>query len=194
MTSKFILCSILLTTGAASALAQSQARPTNPPPPRAGLTLTSPAFADGGVIPARHSQADPNPVSPKLQWTNVLPNTVSFALIVHDLDTSIQKTTEDVLHWLIFNIPAAARELPEGVPVKAQLPDGAVQTKSRGGENGYRALGGGAGPYHHYVFELFALDTKLALGPDATRAEFLKALDGHILEKGSLVGRYRRSE
>jgi Raf kinase inhibitor-like YbhB/YbcL family protein len=159
-----------------------------------GLTLTTPAFADGGEIPARFTQSSPNPVSPRLEWTNVPPNTVAFALIMHDPDVAIQRRTEDVLHWLIFNIPATARELPEGVSATAQLSDGAVQGKNVGGAVGYRGPGApAAGPDHHYTWELFALDTKLDLGPEATRADALKAMDGHILGKGVLVGRFHRT-
>jgi Raf kinase inhibitor-like YbhB/YbcL family protein len=127
---------------------------------RPGLTITTPAFDDGAVIPAKYTQADPSPVSPKLDWTNVPPNTVSFVLYMHDPDVALQKKTEDMVHWIIFNIPGEARSLPEGVPVNAQPSDGSVQIKNGGGVIGYRGPGAPAvGPYHHYTFELFALDT-----------------------------------
>jgi len=162
-------------------------------PPRPGLTLTTSAFSDGGEIPARFTQSDPNAVSPKLEWTNVPANTVTLALIMHDPDVALQKKTDDVLHWMIFNIPGTAHELPEGVPANASMPDGTVQAKNLRGGVGYMGPGAPpAGPHHHYTFELFALDTKLDLGPDATRADVLKAIDGHILGKGVLVGRFHR--
>jgi Raf kinase inhibitor-like YbhB/YbcL family protein len=146
-----------------------------------------------GLIPAKFTQSDPKPVSPHLQWTHVPANTVSFVLIMHDPDVAIQKKTDDVLHWLIFNIPGSAQELPENVPAEAKLPDGTIQGKNQGGVVGYRGPGAPAvGPHHHYTLELFALDTKLDLGPDATRPEVLKAIDGHILGKGVLVGRFHR--
>ena len=158
-----------------------------------GLTLTSTAFEDGGVIPNRFTQSATNPVSPKLEWTHVPEGTVSFVLILHDPDVARQKTTEDVLHWMAFNIPGTARGLPESVPAEAKLPDGTIQAKNSHGGTGYVGPGApAAGPYHHYTFELFALDTKLDLGPDATRAEVLKAIDGHILGKGVLEGRFHR--
>ncbi len=162
-------------------------------PPRPGLTLTTTAFEDGGVIPNKYTQADPHPVSPKLEWTNVPPNTVSFVLYMHDPDVALRKSTEDMLHWILFNISGDARSLAEGIPTGAQPSDGSVQIKNGGGVIGYRGPGAGAqGPYHHYTFELFALDTKLDLGPDATRADVLKAIDGHILGKGVLTGRFHR--
>jgi Raf kinase inhibitor-like YbhB/YbcL family protein len=158
-----------------------------------GLTLSSPAFEDGGIIPNKYTQADAKFVSPKLEWTHVPQGTVSFALIMHDPDVAREKKVEDVLHWMIFNIPGNVRELPENVPGTAQMPDGSIQAKNVRGDIGYRGPGAGAaGPYHHYTFELFALDTKLELGPEATRAEVLSAIDGHILGKGVLVGRFHR--
>jgi Raf kinase inhibitor-like YbhB/YbcL family protein len=162
-------------------------------PPRPGLTLTTTAFADGGEIPNKYTQADPSPVSPKLEWTNVPANTVSFALILHDPDVALMKKTDDVLHWMIFNIPGTAHELSEGVPADAKLADGTIQAKNLRGGVGFMGPGApAAGPHHHYTFELFALDTMLDLGPDATRADVLKAIDGHILGKGVLVGRFHR--
>jgi Raf kinase inhibitor-like YbhB/YbcL family protein len=158
-----------------------------------GLTLTTTAFDDGSIIPPKFTQAVPNPVSPKLDWTNVPENTVSFTLIVHDPEVAMQKKAEDGLHWLAFNIPGTARGFSEGMPAGAQLPDGTIQLKTIRGAFGYFGPGANAaGPYHHYTFELYALDTKLDLGPDATRTDVLKAIDGHILGKAVLVGRFHR--
>jgi len=162
-------------------------------PAMPGLTLTTTAFSDGGEIPAKYTQSDPNPTSPALEWSNVPPNTVTFVLHMHDPDVARQKTTDDMLHWLMFNIPGTARSLPEGVPANAQTSDGATQIKNGGGVIGYRGPGAPAvGPHHHYTFELYSLDIKLDLGPDATRADVMKAMDGHILGKGVLVGRFHR--
>jgi Raf kinase inhibitor-like YbhB/YbcL family protein len=182
------LFGFFLTACLVLAIAQAPPAPTTP-----GLTLSTSAFADGSVIPQKFSQVDPKPVSPKLEWTNVPPNTASFVLLVIDPDVAVQKTTEEVMHWIAFNIPGTSRELSEGVPPTAQLPDGTIQAKNRRGDPGYMGMGAAAvGPYHHYTFELFALDIKLPLGPDATRADISKAMDGHILGKGVMVGRFHR--
>ena len=174
----------------ASAMAQDAAKKA---PPGPGLTLTTTAFDDGGEIPARFTQSDPKPVSPRLQWTNVPANTITFALIMHDPDVAVQRKTDDVLHWLVFNIPGSARELAEGIPPERKLSDGMTQGKNQGNVVGYRGPGApAAGPHHHYTWELFALDTKLDLTPEATRPDVLKAIDGHILGKGVLVGRFHR--
>jgi len=166
------------------------------PPPSAGpgLTLSTTAFDDGGIIPDKYTQASSAaPVSPELKWTHVPVGTVSFALIVNDPDTAPDKLTEVVLHWLIFNIPGTATGLPEAMPGDAQLPDGSVQGLNRAKKVGYMGMGApAAGPYHHYSFDLYALDTNLALGPSATRAEVLAAMNGHILGKAVLVGRFHR--
>jgi Raf kinase inhibitor-like YbhB/YbcL family protein len=183
----------IATIGLAQVPAPAPATPR--PPAKPGLTLTTTAFEDGGIIPNKYtSAASPAAaVSPELQWTHVPDGTVSFALILHDPDTSLTKTTDEVIHWLIFNIPGTATGLAEGVPNVAQLPDGSIQAMNRGRKPGYMGMGmGPAGPYHHYTWELFALDTKLTLGPDATRADLMAAMNGHILDKGVLVGRYHR--
>ena len=95
----------------------------------------------------------------------------------------------------MINIPATVRELPEGMPATAKLADGSIQCKTLGPSGlviGYRAPGQAVEPHHHYTFRLFALDTKLDLGPDATQTEVLNAMQGHILGKGVLVGRFHR--
>jgi Raf kinase inhibitor-like YbhB/YbcL family protein len=187
MTRTLAIGSLLLTAGIGSAFAQAKG------PAMPGLTLTSPDFTDGGVIPDKYTQAAKDPVSPKLDWTNVPAGTQSFVLILHDPDTALQKKVDDVLHWMIFNIPGNATGLPGGVSADAKLPDGTIQAKNLRGAVGFMGPGAGAaGPYHHYTFELFALDTKLDLGPDATRADVLKAIDGHILGKAVLEGRFHR--
>jgi Raf kinase inhibitor-like YbhB/YbcL family protein len=185
-------CAILAISITGSAPAKAQAPPAAAPAVP-GLTLTSPAFEDGSVIPPKFTQSVPDFVSPKLQWTNVPPNTVSFVLIAHDPDVALDKKIGDVLHWMAFNIPGTASGLPEGVPATAQLADGTIQAKNRRGAIGFLGPGAPAvGPYHHYTFELFALDTKLSLGADAMRADVLAAIDGHILGKGVLVGRFHK--
>jgi hypothetical protein len=157
-----------------------------------GLTLTTTAFEDGGIIPDKYTEAAKGAaVSPKLAWTNVPDGTVTFALLEHDPDTSVNRTTTEILHWMMFNIPATTRELPEGVPAQAQLPSGAIQGRNYLKRVGYAGMGAPApGPNHHYTFEIFALDTKLDLNANSTQTELLKAMDGHIIAKAVLVGRF----
>ena len=160
------------------------------------MTLATGAWPDGAQIPARFTQAAEQ-VSPPLTWSNVPDGVVSFALLVHDPDAAVGTGTDDVLHWMLWNIPAAARGLPEGVPQGAQLPDGTRQMSVSGPY--YRGPGApAAGPAHHYTFELFALDTALevqAVGasPAQTRAAVLAAMAGHVRGKAVYVGLFRRS-
>lgn len=186
------ISAILGISAVVSAPAKAQAPPAAAPAVP-GLTLTTTAFEDGSIIPAKYTQSVTDFVSPALHWTNVPANTVSFVLIAHDPDVALEKKTTDVLHWMAFNIPGTATGLPEAVPANAMLSDGTVQAKNRRGLVGYLGPGAPAvGPYHHYTFELFALDTKLSLGADATRPDVLAAMDGHILGKGVLVGRFHK--
>jgi Raf kinase inhibitor-like YbhB/YbcL family protein len=159
-----------------------------------GMALTSPDFEDGGIIPDKFTQAVPMAVSPRLEWTNVPADTQSFVLIMHDPDNALNGGTDDVLHWIMFNIPGTARSLAGGLPLDAQLPDGTIQAK--GIRNvGYMGPGNAAiNPYHHYTLELFALNAKLTLGPDASRADIMKAMDTHTVGKAVLVGRFKRSQ
>jgi Raf kinase inhibitor-like YbhB/YbcL family protein len=161
-------------------------------PPQPGLALTSPDFEDGAVIPDKFTQKDSNPVSPKLEWTNVPKGTVSFTLLMHDPDVAMGKKTDDVTHWMAFNIPGEATSLGGGQSADPKLTDGMIQIINTGRKVGFMGPGAGPGPYHHYTFELFALDTKLDLGPDATRDQIVAAMQGHILGKGVLVGRFHR--
>ena len=184
------ILTLFLLACAGSAEAQNKTAPPKPPV-GPGLTLSTPDFTDGGVIPDKFTFAVKKFVSPKLEWSHVPAGTVSFALIFHDPDEAMHKTVEDVLHWLVFNIPGTARGLPGNLAPDPALPDGTIQAKSVRRTPGYMGPGADApGPYHHYTFELFALDTKLDLGPGATRADVLKAIDGHILAKAVLEGRF----
>ena len=170
-----------------------------PAPP---MTLTVAGFADGGQIPVKFSQAAPGVapgegLSPAISWTNTPPGTQSFVLNMRDMDVSRNKTTDDQAHWVVWNIPAATTNLPEGVPKGSQRPDGSFQISATGPM--YRGPGAGAnGPYHHYMFEIYALDTKLDVQPttDAfeTRANVMKAMNGHVIGKAVYGGLLRRPQ
>jgi hypothetical protein len=150
----------------------------------------------------KYSQAVPGvPIgegtSPEIKWANVPPGTQTFMLHMHDMDASRNKTTEDQAHWVMWNIPGTATELPEGVPKGLQRPDGSYQQSATG--DMYRGPGAAAnGPKHHYVFELYALDTKLDVKPGAdafeSRTNVMKAMQGHIIGKAVYSGLFRRPQ
>jgi Raf kinase inhibitor-like YbhB/YbcL family protein len=169
-------------------------------PPAPAMTLTIPGFPDGGQIPVRFSQAAEGAApgegtSPAMTWANVPAGTRSFVLHMHDLDVARNRTTDDQAHWVVWNIPATATGLPEGVPKGAKLADGSYQTSATGPV--YRGPGAPAtGPMHHYMFEIFALDITLDVQPLAdafeTRTAVMKAMQGHILGKAVYGGLFRR--
>ncbi len=163
-----------------------------PAPLKPRLTLASSGFEDGGIMPAKFTMASPaTPVAPELHWSNVPEGTVSFVLMLHDPDTSIQKTTDEALHWFLIDIPSSARQIPENAEPQLLLPAGTVEILNQKKLTGYLPLAASsAGPYHHYIFELYALDRKLGLPADADPQEVMKAMSGHILMKGVLVGRF----
>jgi Raf kinase inhibitor-like YbhB/YbcL family protein len=186
-----------------------------PPPP---LKMTSPDITDGSKLADKFACAAGNDaVSPALQWMQAPRDTMTFALIVHDMEGHPRKGTDDILHWMVWNLAATSTGLPQGIsPASADLPDGSHQTNGfaapaapAGGAAGQGGQGGqpaqppnlGYRPpcppqnvavAHHYSFELFALDTRLDLPATATRADVMKAMDGHVSGHASIVVPYNR--
>lgn len=156
------------------------------------IQLTSTAFNNGERIPARHT-ADGEDLSPPLAWSRAPEGTRQWALICDDPDAP---TREPWVHWVIYAIPADTRQLPEGVPNREELdsPPGARQGRnswSSGTTIGYRGPDPPSGHgVHHYHFRLYALDAELDLPPGLTKNELLKAIQGHVLAAGELVGTY----
>ena len=151
-----------------------------------GLTIKSSAFEEGGMIPSKYT-CDGDDVSPPLSWEGIPEGTKSIALICDDPDAPMGTW----VHWVLFNLPPDAKGLPEAVPPVAELENGARQ-----GTNDFRRLGYGGpcppGGTHQYYFKLYALDTVLELHSGATKADLLKAMEGHVLSEGQLMGRYSR--
>ena len=202
----FELCGVaLLALSALSLPAAAQNAPAGapagqraaaPPPP---MRLTSADISDGKPIAAKFTcSAGAEAVSPQLQWMQAPRATASFALIVHDIEPRPRKGVDDILHWMVWNMPAGANSLPEGVSsASAHLPDGSHQTNGAAGQNGNFGYRPPCPPEdvpvaHHYVFELFALDEKLDLPITATCADVMKAIDGHIAAHASLVAPFNR--
>jgi Raf kinase inhibitor-like YbhB/YbcL family protein len=159
-----------------------------------GITLTTTAWIDGGIVPVKYTQAGEE-VSPPLAWTTPPDTTKSFVLVVRDIDAANADGITDTLHWLVWNLPASARMLPEHVPQGPELPDGSRQISVTGPY--YRGPAAPAtGPVHHYVFDLYALDATIDVKPVGqtvaqTRAAVIAAMAGHVRGKGTLVGRFK---
>jgi Raf kinase inhibitor-like YbhB/YbcL family protein len=149
------------------------------------LLMQTEAFPDGGIVPAKYTGR--GGVQPGFKFSGAPDGTMSYAIIFHDLDVAIGGNTGDVLHWLAWNIPASAGGIPEG-----KLPEGSMQGNNIAGQPGYFGPGAPAGPrYHHYVFELYALNSNLDLPATATRDDLLKAMAGKVTAKAAYVGRFR---
>jgi Raf kinase inhibitor-like YbhB/YbcL family protein len=170
------------------------------PPQRFVFSVTTTAWPDGGEIPMRNAARGDNK-SPAFEFhwnlgpdSSAPPATLqSYAVIFHDVENSSNKTTTDTFHWSAFNIPGTAKSIPEGLG-EGDLPDGTRNGPGLGSRNGHAPVyfgpGAGPGPFHHYVFEFYALDTKLDLPANTTREEILKAMDGHVIGKASWFGRF----
>ena len=189
---------VMAIAAAAAAQAPGGQRGGAPAPP--AMTLTVTGFPDGGQIPVKFSQAAPGAApgegtSPAISWGNVPPGTQSFVLNMRDLDVARNKGTDDQAHWVVWNIPAATTSLPEGVEKGSQRPDGSYQISATGPV--YRGPGAPAtAPQHHYMFEIYAIDTKIDVQPTAdafeTRANVMKAIQGHVLGKAAYGGLFKR--
>ncbi|MDH3237634.1 MAG: YbhB/YbcL family Raf kinase inhibitor-like protein [Deltaproteobacteria bacterium] len=145
------------------------------------LSITSPAFPHNGMIPIKYT-CDGADVSPPLAIGSVPENTNSLALIVDDPDAPMGTW----VHWVVWNIAADTREIPENT-----VPPGALQGTNDFGKQKY---GGPCPPSgrHRYFFKLYALNAPLALKAGATKAQVEEAVSGHLLGKAELVGLYRR--
>ena len=201
----WFVVSMIVALGAVSTAAQQPgaqrgAAPAAPAAP--ALTLTVAGFPDGGDVPVKFSQAAPGVatgegLSPAITWANVPAGTQSFFLNMRDMDVARNKTTDDQAHWVVWNIPASVTSLPEGVPKGPKLANGAYQFSATG--QMYRGPGAAAsGPKHHYMFEIYALDTMLDVQPAAdafeSRANVMKAIQGHVLGKAVYGGLFKRPQ
>jgi Raf kinase inhibitor-like YbhB/YbcL family protein len=156
------------------------------------IILTSQAFGTGKTIPRRHT-GDGEDLSPPLSWSGLPPETAELALIVDDPDAPGR---EPWVHWVICKIAATEPGLAEGVHPKPApgFPTGAVQGKNSWGTIGYRGPAPPRGHgVHRYVFKLHALDAPLVLAAGLDKPALLKAMAGHILAEGELIGTYQRT-
>jgi Raf kinase inhibitor-like YbhB/YbcL family protein len=149
--------------------------------------LTSAAFQAGGTIPKRFTCDGPD-VSPALSWTEPPAGTQGLCLIVDDPDAPAGTW----VHWVLYNLPASTRGLPEGVEKERERADGSRQGRNDFGKIGYNGPCPPKGAAHRYFFKLYALDAKLELKPGATKADLERAMKDHILAHAELAGKYGR--
>ena len=129
---KLFIASTIFVSLAAGLYGQAKGGAAAPP-----MTLSIPGFPDGGQIPVKFSQAAPGVAvgegtSPAISWANAPAGTQSFVINMHDMDLARNKTTDDQVHWVVWNIPGNSTGYAEGAPKGAQLPDGAYQISATG--------------------------------------------------------------
>jgi Raf kinase inhibitor-like YbhB/YbcL family protein len=151
------------------------------------FTLSSTAFQSGAEIPKRHT-CDSTDLSPALSWHGAPKEAKSFALIADDPDAPVGTW----VHWVLYDLPGDTTQLPQGLPAQETLAGGAKH-----GVNDFRRVGYGGpcpppGKPHRYFFRLYALDAPTNLTPRASKADVLRAIEGHVLAQAELMGTYKR--
>jgi hypothetical protein len=150
------------------------------------IKVTSTAFKDGEIIPKQYT-CDGNDISPPLTWSGAPQETKSIALICDDPDAPVGTW----VHWVLFNLPPTSNALLAGVSSARSLDNGAKH-----GKNDFKRFGYGGpcppGGTHRYYFKVYALDSMLDLDAGIMKADLVKAMQGHILAEGQLMGRYKR--
>ena len=162
--------------------------PTFEPPTPVPMELWSDAWGLDEAIPDKYSCHGEN-ISPPLSWGEPPIGTQSYVLIMDDPDASaVAGFTWD--HWLLYNIPADSRSLPEGIPAEDELADGSRQGETSFGTLEYGGPCPPAGRNHGYVFRFFAIDILLDLEPGATKSEIFSAILGHVLSNAIMTWEY----
>ena len=151
------------------------------------LELKSPAFKNGEFIPAKYTCKGKG-VSPPLEWGGLPEGTKTLALICDDPDAPMGTW----VHWVLYDMPADKKSLPEAVKKDDILDDGSKQGMTDFGRPGYGGPCPPPGAAHRYFFRLYALDSKLDLKPKLTKKKLLDAIEGHIIEKAELMGKFKR--
>jgi Raf kinase inhibitor-like YbhB/YbcL family protein len=151
------------------------------------ILISSSVFSEGGTIPLKYT-CDGEDISPPLSWSGVPENAKSLALIADDPDAPLGTW----VHWVLYNMPASSAGLPEGVPVEQVIGGIGTQGNNSSRKNGYSGPCPPKGAPHRYYFKLYALDIELDLAPGVSKADLEKAMQGHILAQGQLMGKYGR--
>ena len=151
------------------------------------IDVRSSAFGEGDRIPSDFT-CEGADMSPPIEWYGVPATAQSLAILMDDPDAP----SGDWVHWLVYDLPPSLMQLPAGIPEGGRLASGGLQGRSDFGTLGY---GGPCPPRgnHRYFFKVYALDAMLHLKPGVTKKELVKAMQGHVLAEGRLMGTYERS-
>jgi len=151
------------------------------------ISISTDAFIAGGTIPSEYT-CDGRDISPPLSWNSIPAGTKSIVLIMDDPDAP----RGTFVHWVFYNIPANVQRLSPGVPGNQTLSDGSRQGMTDFGRAGYGGPCPPPGKPHRYFFKIYALDTTLDLSSKATKGDVERAMKGHVLAQGELMGKYGR--
>lgn len=179
-------------TGALCALYGGIAMTATLPASTTNFTIASPAFHSQQPIPIQYT-CEGSDSAPPLAWSGVPEGTRSLALIVDDPDAPDPRAPQRVwVHWVLYNLPADAAGLAEGVR-SSGLPAGTLEGKNDWGRTGY---GGPCPPIgrHRYFFKLYALNDVLPDLKQPTKAQLERAMEGKIIARTELVGTYQKSK
>ena len=154
--------------------------------PMVALQLKSSVFSNGGAIPPKFTCDGPD-VSPALSWNDPPPGTKAFALIMDDPDAPAGTW----VHWVLYDLPAGVKQLPEGGPKAKDLEIGARQGSNDFQRIGYSGPCPPRGATHRYSFRLYALDQPTQLHAGAAKGDLERAMKGHILAQSELIGRFK---
>jgi hypothetical protein len=149
------------------------------------IKVASTAFKEGESIPSQYTCDGVN-ISPSLEWT-ATPGAKTLAIVCDDPDAPAGTWT----HWLVYNLPGATMGVIENMPVQEKVGGGGMQGTNDFGKIGY---GGPCPPKgtHRYFFKVYALDSELPLKPAATKDQLMKAMEGHVIAQGQLMGTYAK--
>ncbi len=175
------------TAGSAAATRPAAASPSASASATA-MNLSSPAFTDGGNIPAEYS-CDGKSTSPEIDWMGAPLGTKALALVLHDPDAP---RSGGFTHWVVYNIPPSAAMLNAGASPNGTLPQGTLEGQNGSGKPGYTGPCPPAGAPHHYQFTLYALDVPLSLPAGKAKSDLEAAVNGHVLATAQLTGLYGR--
>jgi Raf kinase inhibitor-like YbhB/YbcL family protein len=152
----------------------------------AQIQVSSPAFEEGGMIPQQYT-CEGEDISPPLSWGSVPEGTKSIVLIVEDPDAP----WGTFVHWVVYDLPPDVQELPENLPKDKTFPIGGKQGINSSSELGYKGPCPPSGT-HRFFFRVYALEASTDLPPGETKSRLLRAMEGHVLAQGQLMGKYRR--
>ncbi len=151
------------------------------------LEIYTPSFKNNSGIPEKYT-CDGEDISPPIKWKGTIKGVKSWAVVCHDPDAP----AGDWVHWVIYNIPPHATSLPEGVPKKYKLSDGSKQGVNDFNKTGYNGPCPPPGNPHRYVFELFAVKSRIKPKKNMSMKELLRFLKDKTLAKAELIGLYSR--